>query len=207
MALDDGESGSPIDWVEDERRRLRNRLLWWALDGGAAITSLRRFPDIGGFDAYPYASRLAAMARALDDAHGNGRGSAFFAELFPLSRAAVLEFGSDHVLSEYRGSKNVFSVVRIWERLRLLRAIISQYTPQLVYMYGRSDAGRWEEVGSLDESCGRQGRIEALTWWRTDATVFVVSPTPSRAAMPGRTIARLPLIVVEAFEAAGSLER
>jgi hypothetical protein len=203
----DGLTDAKIDfgttWTDNERSRLCHRLTWWASGDGQPIAPLDAFPDADGFAAYPYAMRLIDVARALETTQRDGaHADPFFAELFPLSRAAVLEFGSKTVLRDYRDSNNVFSVVRIWQRLRLMRELISRHAPRLVFMYGRSNAGRWDEAGSFGDSRGRQGRIDPLEWWRTDGTVCVVSPTPSRAAMSSRTITQLPALVLEAFESA-----
>jgi hypothetical protein len=178
----DPEGESAREWSRAERLRLLTVLDRWTQRRGAVC----RFEELYGLwsGKYPYHAAVSAIADAcrggpaLLEEPGVLEPDVFRAELFPLSAHGLEALGASTILAPYMHSRRAYAAYRRIQRLQLVRSMIAEFSPSLVFMFGRSAQNVWLEMPDPSElvQWTMRGRI---AWAAASGRLYVSAPAPN----------------------------
>jgi hypothetical protein len=185
----DPEGESASDWSRAERLRLLTMVDTWSRRRSAVLP----FEELYGLRTgkYPYHAVVSALAEAcrggpafFEDRHAL-EPDVFRAELFPLSPHGLEALGSPTILAPYMNSRRAYAAYRRIQRLQLLRSVIAEFNPTLVFMFGRSAESLWLEMPEPADSVRwrERGRID---WAAASGRLYVSAPAPNPFFIPPR---------------------
>ncbi len=177
--------GKAESWYQSERQRLLTAIERWSQDASEVC----RFEDIYGYTSrsgYPHRAAVARIAEALrtrsvpyrHPVTKEASDNVFRAELFPLSAPGLTHFGSPGIFAAFMHSRRAYMAYRRIQRLQRLRDAIAQFSPEVVFMFGRMSENVWLEMPDphAHVSWAHHGPIQ---WATVGCRLYIASPSPT----------------------------